>query len=442
MVDALGDLLDGGRLKLYCVPSFDRESWTRRDLPLEERARRHGHYEWWVLDAARAVRAGRLAHARADRDRLLVRRLPRRELLPQARRPLPARDRHERRLRRHGAGRGRARRRHLLQQPDGLRREPARRPPRLAARRTRRSLLVCGQGQWEDTTGALESTKRFGSLLGREGHPARGRPLGTRRPARLAVVAAPDRASSASLCLIRASIGLLLGTEEDWPAAFEALVSRLGPVDGHTLRTERILNEPFDLRSEAALLARHRPARVVVRPAARVAEEDLADGRRLPAEQPVHLPGDGEALRVLRADAARDPRAGDLADPAQGAARQPALPADGRALQRAVRPRGDRRAHRLPALHEAVRRRPVGRRLARRLAGRAARALRRVGRADDAPADRARGLRRVRPLTVDRRRDDVDVVRPVEADVRPLPGAARLPDAGARRRDRHASRGS
>jgi len=43
-------------------------------------------------------------------------------------------------------------------------------------------------------------------------------------------------------------IGLLLGTEEDWPAAFEALVSRLGPVDGNVLRTERIVNEPFDLR--------------------------------------------------------------------------------------------------------------------------------------------------------------------------------------------------
>jgi hypothetical protein len=43
-------------------------------------------------------------------------------------------------------------------------------------------------------------------------------------------------------------IGLLLGTEEDWPAAFEALVSRLGPVDGNELRTERIVNEPFDLR--------------------------------------------------------------------------------------------------------------------------------------------------------------------------------------------------
>ena len=43
-------------------------------------------------------------------------------------------------------------------------------------------------------------------------------------------------------------IGLLLGTEEDWPAAFEALIARLGPVDGHTLTTERIVNEPFDLR--------------------------------------------------------------------------------------------------------------------------------------------------------------------------------------------------
>src|SRR3954452_16913634 len=43
-------------------------------------------------------------------------------------------------------------------------------------------------------------------------------------------------------------IGLLLGTEEDWPAAFEALISRIGPVNGHTLRTERILIEPFDLR--------------------------------------------------------------------------------------------------------------------------------------------------------------------------------------------------
>jgi len=30
-------------------------------------------------------------------------------------------------------------------------------------------VLVCGSGQWEDTTGALESTQRFGALLGEQG---------------------------------------------------------------------------------------------------------------------------------------------------------------------------------------------------------------------------------------------------------------------------------
>ena len=48
-------------------------------------------------------------------------------------------------------------------------------------------------------------------------------------------------------------IGLLLGTEEDWPRAFEQLVRRLGSVHDstgveHTLRSERITIEPFDLR--------------------------------------------------------------------------------------------------------------------------------------------------------------------------------------------------
>jgi hypothetical protein len=48
-------------------------------------------------------------------------------------------------------------------------------------------------------------------------------------------------------------IGLLLGTEEDWPRAFETLLSRLGPVKdaagtAHRIDTERITIEPFDLR--------------------------------------------------------------------------------------------------------------------------------------------------------------------------------------------------
>ena len=47
-------------------------------------------------------------------------------------------------------------------------------------------------------------------------------------------------------------IGLLLGTEDDWPRAFETLVRSLGAVPhqgrDHTIETERITIEPFDLR--------------------------------------------------------------------------------------------------------------------------------------------------------------------------------------------------
>ena len=47
-------------------------------------------------------------------------------------------------------------------------------------------------------------------------------------------------------------IGLLLGTEEDWPAAFEHLLGSVGPIEyggeTHELVSERITNEPFDLR--------------------------------------------------------------------------------------------------------------------------------------------------------------------------------------------------
>jgi hypothetical protein len=48
-------------------------------------------------------------------------------------------------------------------------------------------------------------------------------------------------------------IGLLLGTEEDWPTAFEQILRRLGPVAGadgtrHAFECERITIEPFRLR--------------------------------------------------------------------------------------------------------------------------------------------------------------------------------------------------
>jgi hypothetical protein len=48
-------------------------------------------------------------------------------------------------------------------------------------------------------------------------------------------------------------IGMLLGTEEDWPRAFEEILRRLGPVTDegggkHVFGTERITIEPFSLR--------------------------------------------------------------------------------------------------------------------------------------------------------------------------------------------------
>jgi hypothetical protein len=49
-------------------------------------------------------------------------------------------------------------------------------------------------------------------------------------------------------------IGLLLGTEDDWPTAFEEILRRLGPVTGadgtrHAFDCERITIEPFSLRA-------------------------------------------------------------------------------------------------------------------------------------------------------------------------------------------------
>ena len=168
MVDALGGLLDAGRMKLYCVPSFDRESWTRRDLPLEERARRHGHYEWWIL--ARLVP---FVQADSHTHELIATGcsfgayhavnfcLKRADLFPLAIGMSGVYD-----VSVQGGGeRGDA---VYFSNPMDYVAHLERRSPRLAARQAS-VLLVCGQGQWEDTTGALDSTRRFAALLGEKG---------------------------------------------------------------------------------------------------------------------------------------------------------------------------------------------------------------------------------------------------------------------------------
>ena len=168
MVDEIGDLLDAGKVKLYCVPSFDRESWTRRDLALEERAQRHGHYERWILAqlvpfvqadshtseliatgaSFGAYHAANFCLKRADLFPLALCLSGVYDISVQG-----------------GGGRGDAV--YFNNPMDYVANLGG---DHLAWLREHASLLlVCGQGQWEDTTGALESTKRFGSVLGEKG---------------------------------------------------------------------------------------------------------------------------------------------------------------------------------------------------------------------------------------------------------------------------------
>jgi esterase/lipase superfamily enzyme len=170
MVAAVEDLIRAGRVKLYCVDSFDAGTWSAHHLPLEERARRHGPYESWILDAV-------VPHIRADTGdsvdiattgcslgafHALNFALRRADLFPLA---LCFSGNYDPGTWRSWGERGDA---VYFNSPvdyvanlhgghlDWLR-------SRLSV------LLVCGQGQWEDTTGALLSTPRMAELLAAKG---------------------------------------------------------------------------------------------------------------------------------------------------------------------------------------------------------------------------------------------------------------------------------
>ncbi len=166
-------------------------------------------------------------------------------------------------------------------------------------------------------------------------------------------------------------VGLLLGTENDWPVAFESLVRALGPIPDshgvvHEIEHRAHHHRAVQPARQAAAAAGHRPPRVLVLRAAGVVEEGLADGRRVPAQQPLHVPVDGEALRLLRDDAPgpEDPR--DRPGPLQEPPRERQVRLHGGALQPAVRPRRGRRHRRLSDVHEALRRRRLARGVADR----------------------------------------------------------------------------
>ena len=164
MVEAVRPLLDDGRLKLYCVPSFDRESWTRHDLPLEERARLHGIYERWVLEQlAPFVQRDCSTHevvgvgCSFGAYHAVNFCLKRADVFPLALGLSGVYD-----VSVQGWGeRGDAV--YFSNPADYVSHLHGDHLDWLRAHAS--VVLVCGQGQWEDTTGALESTRRFGALL-------------------------------------------------------------------------------------------------------------------------------------------------------------------------------------------------------------------------------------------------------------------------------------
>jgi esterase/lipase superfamily enzyme len=170
MVDAVRPLIDEGRLKLYCVDSFDAASWSNHDLPLEERARRHGRYESWIVGdvvpwiyrdcggpaevitmgcSMGAFHAANFALKRAD-------------LFPLA---MCLSGNYDPGAWRAWGERG----------TEAYFNNPMDYVGHLAGdhlewlRSQVSLLLVCGQGQWEDTTGVLDSTRRFAALLNEKG---------------------------------------------------------------------------------------------------------------------------------------------------------------------------------------------------------------------------------------------------------------------------------
>jgi esterase/lipase superfamily enzyme len=170
MIGAVAELLDAGRLKVYCVDSYDAQSWSDQNIPVEERARRHGRYESWILDqvvpwiyqdcagatevmtlgcSLGAFHAANFALKRAD-------------LFPQAMCMSGTYD--------PASWNGWGERGTAAYFNNPLDYVGHLGGDHLEWLRGRVSLLlVCGQGQWEDTTGSLQGTRQFAEVLARQG---------------------------------------------------------------------------------------------------------------------------------------------------------------------------------------------------------------------------------------------------------------------------------
>jgi esterase/lipase superfamily enzyme len=169
MIGAISGLIEDGRVKAYCVDSFDSGSWQAHGLSLEERAQLHGRFESWIIDQVvpyiyldcggplevmttgcsfGAYHAANFCLKRGDLFPLAICQSGVYDVSVLA-------DGH----------RGEAtyfnNPMDYVQHMEG---------DHLNWLRDRVSLvLIAGQGMWEDTTGALESTKAFSQVLSAKG---------------------------------------------------------------------------------------------------------------------------------------------------------------------------------------------------------------------------------------------------------------------------------
>jgi esterase/lipase superfamily enzyme len=169
MIGAVGGLIEAGRCKVYSVDAFDSQSWSNSSIPIEERARRHGLYESWILDqVVPFVQADSATHEIATTGASLGAfhavnfALKRADLFPLA---IGLSGNYDPASWDAWGERGEA-----VYFNNPMDYVANLHGDHLDWMRSRLSiLLVCGQGMWEDTTGSLESTKRLADLLGEKG---------------------------------------------------------------------------------------------------------------------------------------------------------------------------------------------------------------------------------------------------------------------------------
>ena len=171
MIDVVAPLIEEGRLKLYCVDSFDEATWGDRSVPMSTRAGRHRLYEDWILNEVvpaihrdcngfvdilvtgpsfGAYHAANFALKRAD---LFPIALCQSGVYDIARLPWAW-----------GEGSEDLYFNNPMDYVLGLD------GPHLEWLRNRVNLVITvGQGQWEDTTGALVSSRRFAEVLADKG---------------------------------------------------------------------------------------------------------------------------------------------------------------------------------------------------------------------------------------------------------------------------------